>query len=263
MTIILFCGVLLLVTFSINKCMEDGVDFGNLLSIQIIVISILLLMIAVLSIFIMRMVSEPLMKMNSELRDHRKLTLQGASELQELCRTYNRMFTRITTESDKLNYEASHDALTGLYNRKIFEEVRSDDNMEAYTMILMDIDDFKNFNDNYGHDTGDKVLQKMGRIMQENFRSDDYPCRIGGDEFAVIMVRSDERLKDLIINKIDSIRKQMADTSDGLPKATVSAGVAFSDGEEDIYKKADEALYTSKNEGCDRYTFYVEKEKTQ
>ena len=169
---------------------------------------------------------------------------------------YNQKETTME-ERNNLSFEANHDNLTGLYNRKVFEEVRDDTNMNDYTMIVIDIDMFKDFNDNYGHDMGDRILQKMGKALQANFRSNDYPCRIGGDEFAVIVVKTDESFKDLIASKIDNIKEIMADTSDGLPKVTISAGVAFFGGNgDDAYKQADEALYKSKAKGTNEITFY-------
>lgn len=254
---IFFCLALLLVNRYIFISVEKGYEFANLLQIQIVIVVILMIFLIAMGLFNYFLIARPLFQMTRELHNHQKLTLRGSEELCDLGRTYNRMYTQITEERNSLSFEANHDTLTGLYNRKVFEEVRDDTNMSNYTMIVLDIDMFKDFNDRYGHDVGDKILQKMGKVLQSNFRSNDYPCRIGGDEFAVIVVKTDESFKDLILSKIDSIKQSMADTSDGLPEVTVSTGVAFfTAGDGDVYKQADEALYQSKAKGNNEVTFY-------
>ena len=99
----------------------------------------------------------------------------------------------------------------------------------------------------------------MAHAMMQNFRSEDYPCRIGGDEFVVVMVHTDSSLKNVVERKIERIRAYMADTSDGLPKNTISVGIAFPDREnpsEDIFADADAALYRAKDAGRNGYRFY-------
>ena len=71
-------------------------------------------------------------------------------------------------DNTKLSFEATHDALTGLYNRKVFDDMRDKD-IDNYTMIYIDIDYFKQVNDTYGHEIGDKGLQKMAYALHKNF----------------------------------------------------------------------------------------------
>ncbi len=123
----------------------------------------------------------------------------------------------------------------------------------------MDVDNFKNVNDTYGHDTGDKILIKIVQTLKDNFRSIDYICRIGGDEFVVLMVHAEPEMKELLSAKIEQINKTLADTSDGLPPISISAGVAFGTcigDEENIIEKADEALYRIKRSGKNGIAFF-------
>ena len=115
-------------------------------------------------------------------------------------------------------------------------------------------------NDQYGHQTGDLVLQKLSKALQESFRGEDYVCRIGGDEFAVLMVNVGKEMTDLVENKLALIREKVS-VEDGVPPFTLSIGVAFS--EEgltgtDVYSHADAALYKAKENGRNGHAFYEE-----
>ena len=88
---------------------------------------------------------------------------------------------------ERLNFKASHDELTGAYNRSGYELLLSSVDLGSVYMLLFDLDNFKEINDTYGHEVGDKVLIKLVNILKLNFRSDDYVCRIGGDEFVAIV----------------------------------------------------------------------------
>ena len=102
-------------------------------------------------------------------------------------------------------------------------------------------------------------MQKLSKQLTKTFRSSDYACRIGGDEFAVIMTEVTPELSNVVEARVNSVREGMRDTSDGLPVMTLSIGVAFS-GEgmeaEALFKCADTALYEAKEAGRNTYRFY-------
>ena len=126
-------------------------------------------------------------------------------------------------------------------------------------MMLFDIDNFKTINDTYGHETGDKVLVKLVNVIKKNFRDDDYICRIGGDEFVVLMVHSAQVGQKLIARKIESINKDLDETNDGLPTTSISVGIIHGTdalSADELYKKVDTAMYQSKQKGKSTYTFY-------
>lgn len=134
--------------------------------------------------------------------------------------------------------------------------------MQSTYLIVLDVDDFKSVNDNYGHDTGDKVLKKVASTLLDHFRSDDYVCRIGGDEFVVFMVHAENRFEELIKNKVEHINMMLADTADGLPAVSVSAGVSHGSNAaepSELFNQADQAMYITKREGKKGCAFYTAK----
>ena len=125
-------------------------------------------------------------------------------------------------------------------------------------LLIFDIDDFKAINDTHGHEMGDRVLKKVSYALLQNFRADDYVCRIGGDEFVVLMTHSGEQQHNLIINKVNEINHELADTSDGTVPVSISAGVAHGSRFKDsasLFRRADEALYHTKRNGKAGMTF--------
>jgi diguanylate cyclase (GGDEF)-like protein len=166
---------------------------------------------------------------------------------------------------EKIEHLSQRDGLTGLFNHRVFQErlrqelARRDRAPEPLTLVLLDIDHFKQFNDNFGHQAGDAVLKELSQLLTLQCRCDatDICCRYGGEEFAVIMPgltalhaqTTTERLRSAIENHMFGIKSRSSDI-----KVTVSLGVACISGEdmitpEALVKKADEALYRSKKNG--------------
>jgi diguanylate cyclase (GGDEF)-like protein len=173
---------------------------------------------------------------------------------------------------EKIEHLSQHDGLTGLYNHRAFQErlrqelARRDRTPEPLTLVMLDIDQFKQFNDNFGHQAGDSVLKELSSLLATHCRCDatDSCCRYGGEEFAIIMpglttehaALTTERLRNTIEHHAFSIKSR----STGI-RVTVSLGVAcISEKEiiitpEALIKKADEALYRSKKNGRNCVTF--------
>jgi diguanylate cyclase (GGDEF)-like protein len=155
------------------------------------------------------------------------------------------------------------DSLTGLYNRHHLietlagEVARSRRHNRAFTLLIMDIDHFKSYNDTYGHLAGDEALRRTGVLLKESIRSCDYAARYGGEEFILILpeteaedgVETAERIRNLIAEK------DMGSGENPL-KVTISAGVASfpRDGDDphSLMKRADMALYEAKRRGRNR-----------
>ena len=167
----------------------------------------------------------------------------------------------------KLDYSlemAVTDALTGLHNRRymagqLADFVRGSNRGGGSVAVLMiDIDHFKAVNDGFGHDAGDEVLTEFAVRLATNVRAVDLPCRIGGEEFVVVM--PDTRLEDALLIA-DRIRRDVAAApfrvmgSEHL-SVTASVGVAASTGENDtpeaLLKRADEGVYEAKSRGRNR-----------
>lgn len=229
---------------------------------QRILISLLFIMNIVTFGVITLFVVKPLNVYMKCLRDKMRLETQGSYEFKYFAMTYNNIYELNEANEAMLVHRATHDPLTGIMNRSAFDHL-SDMLRKSTTpmaLVLLDVDKFKEINDTHGHEMGDKVLKKLGKLMNTFFRSDDYPIRIGGDEFVVIMNAVDAEGREAIRHKINLINKEMQDTSDGLPVVTLSVGVAFSAKgyNDELYKQADKALYAVKKHGRSGVRFFDE-----
>jgi diguanylate cyclase (GGDEF)-like protein len=155
---------------------------------------------------------------------------------------------------------AETDALTGLYNQRYFHETLRREVLRAQryerklALIVFDVDDFKNINDSIGHLAGDRVLAQAADRLREAVRSVDVPCRIGGDEFAVILPESSAEDADQLYRRVQS---SMRGTSLGgdEERLRLSAGIAelqHGDTAAGLFERADGALYRAKDLGKDR-----------
>lgn len=219
--------------------------------------SVILLVIAGIFYALWRWVIHPINQIVTAMMDNESVKVNGVQEINYLAETYDRLSSMNRASQEKLSYEATHDPLTGIYNRGAFEKYR--DQETNYALILVDVDHFKSINDTFGHDMGDRVLKKVAELLQHRFRSNDYVCRIGGDEFAVIMIHAGSFLKDLEESKIRDVQKTLAHPEGNLPVVTLSVGVAFSDRQnpkETIFKDADSVLYDVKEKGGGDIRFF-------
>ena len=170
--------------------------------------------------------------------------------------------------SERLNSSmttlAMRDFLTGLYNRRAFEEIclrtraSSVRNHQPYSVFLLDIDAFKTINDRYGHSAGDRVLIEVGRTLRSTSREEDFICRWGGDEFFGLLPRADEAQALLVIQRIQEAMGTLSIILDGeAVQLCVSIGIVTDRGEErdfaTITHRADVAMYMAKGSGGNRY----------
>lgn len=241
----------------VSKELETQVLIEHLLTFVLIGI---MLGIVILTSFL---VFRPLRKCVELIRKEHEIPLQGAYEVRFLAKNYNLMYYTTKENENKLNYEANHDKLTGLFNRRGYEFFLSNVDMETSALLIIDLDKFKKINDTHGHEVGDKVIANAARVILNSFRSQDYVCRIGGDEFAVIMIRSDSSMKELITRKINQLNEKLMNPNDeSLPSISCSAGVAFGKygvAVSELFKRADRALYDSKENGRNCVSFYSSK----
>ncbi len=162
------------------------------------------------------------------------------------------------------------DSLTGLFNRRYFEErffeelQRSSRHNLEFSLAMIDIDDFKLFNDTEGHLAGDEILKNISNIAKESLRVIDVISRFGGEEFAVIMPQTDKNEAFLVAERIrKSVKEQISKTWTLFPKdhITITIGISTfpSDGKDrkEMIKNADKALYKGKIEGKDRTVLWT------
>ncbi|MCR9071505.1 MAG: GGDEF domain-containing protein [Alphaproteobacteria bacterium] len=161
--------------------------------------------------------------------------------------------------------EAMTDGLTGIANRKRFDTLLREAASHAMetgtplTLLLLDIDHFKQFNDTHGHVVGDQVLRLVGRLLTECLRDTDAPARFGGEEFAVILPETgleDARgIAERIRKRLNQKRVTRRSSGEDIGVVTISIGVACYDYGESMTKliaRADEALYRAKQNGRNR-----------
>ncbi len=204
---------------------------------------------------------KPVMDAADRIKAGKPLKEIGSEEFKYLAGAYNKMYSRYKHNVEDLNYKASHDELTGVYNRTGYDLLLENLDFKTTCMLMFDIDNFKTVNDTHGHEVGDRVLKKMAGALKRAFRGDDHICRIGGDEFVVFMVNSAVIKKEQLRMKIERINKALADTEDGLPAVSVSVGISFGKDSKDVatmFEKSDEAMYESKKNGKKTMTFYDE-----
>src|SRR5690606_19876475 len=160
----------------------------------------------------------------------------------------------------ELQHQSRTDTLTRMPNRRYFDEVvaaefeRSRRGNGALALLIVDIDHFKQFNDQYGHSRGDEVLRQVAEALGNGVRRGDHVCRFGGEEFALILPGTDGADAAEVA---ESLRSTVASTTTSDAPVTVSIGVASTrdhafDSIDDLFKAADSALYRAKREGRNR-----------
>ncbi len=157
------------------------------------------------------------------------------------------------------------DALTGLYNRYFFEKKFSEEVQRAnrnkipFSIIIFDIDFFKQYNDTFGHEEGDRALVAIARTIRQNIREIDFPFRIGGEEFLILLPYTDSLGAYLVAEKI---RKKVEEIDYLKRKITISGGIAtyFRDtyNPKELFSIADKKLYQAKELGRNRIIFEKE-----
>lgn len=224
-------------------------------------VALLIALVVGVSIALRQVVVKPLKKNDDNVKAGVTLPLEGAYELQQLAETYNDVYEDNLENQKLLRHEADHDALTKVFNRGAFDRLLRlyESGASDYALVIIDVDRFKTINDTYGHAVGDLVLKRIADVVKKRFRSMDYICRIGGDEFAVIMVDISSEQKEVLSSKLNAIRKELTLAEGDVPAVTLSIGIAFSDRENpgaSIFKDADKTLYGVKENGRDGYAFF-------
>lgn len=170
---------------------------------------------------------------------------------------------------ETLYEQSTHDALTGLYNRRQMSNILHNEISHAMNeerplcVAMIDLDHFKRFNDIYGHDAGDHILQEVSKLLKDNLNQNEHPCRFGGEEFLLVLpnVTLDQAYKKLeaLRNKVKNSHFEFNNKT--LPSLTISAGISevptHGKRVREIVKAADEALYYAKKTGRDRVIIYT------
>lgn len=165
----------------------------------------------------------------------------------------------------QLKIEASTDYLTGINNRKYFHERSQQAVKDALeqnrtlSCLMIDIDEFKEINDRYGHDIGDKILKTVAAELRKVIRKNDILCRLGGDEFTILLLDAHRETAQIIANRIiENISRLVERTKKEYFHFTLSIGISClqnDDTVESLWKRADQALYRAKTAGRNIVSF--------
>ncbi len=215
------------------------------------------------------------------LQEYERLTQEYEHMLKQLRRvTKLSDKTTVDLNTDKLDLlgKVQHDALTGIYNRRYLEEnlqkaIKTLSRSGGFlTVMMLDVDFFKKFNDTYGHSAGDDCLKTVANTLSNCIvREDDFVARYGGEEFILVLPNTEEVGARKIAERVlDSMRdcKIPHEKNEAASYITLSIGltcakVEFTQKNEDYIRRADEALYLSKKNGRNRFTFLKFEEASQ
>lgn len=245
---------------SLNEEMETAMDAnsGNLNTAIIVsfVFIFLSICVAVAMVAVTSLqVFNPLIRSIRHIKEDDPIPIQGAYEFRVLAETYNTMREINRRSKDRLKYEVDHDSLTGVLNRRGFEQLHDRVQSERLALMIVDIDNFKHVNDSFGHLVGDQIIISVVGILK-NYFGEDMICRMGGDEFVIVLEDVGAEGKQSIRDAIDNINRQLLQMSGELPAVTLSVGVAFGTAlENNLYLAADDALYHTKQSGKCGVTF--------
>jgi diguanylate cyclase (GGDEF)-like protein len=175
------------------------------------------------------------------------------------------LYAELAVRMRELDALATMDALTGIANRRAFqarldaEIVRTNRYRSPLALLMLDVDHFKSLNDAHGHQAGDQVLQKMGRLLASSSRETDLVARYGGEEFAIILVNADKTAAHVIAERF---RARIEAEPWPYRAVTASIGIASwksaDDSAAEMIRQADQALYFAKNSGRNQVRHFLD-----
>ena len=191
--------------------------------------------------------------------DFQKIIVESPPVSLQFLETMSLRIRNADEQISDLSEKAMRDSLTGLLNRRAFRErlrEESDRSIrygDTFALILLDLDRFKSINDTFGHDTGDTVLSWIGRLLTEHTRAADAPCRVGGEEFAILAPATNSEVAAALCQRLVETVAEAKPPVDFELRVTMSAGYAacpeHTSSPEKLFNIADQALLRAKGEG--------------
>jgi diguanylate cyclase len=188
--------------------------------------------------------------------------IKASEQLKERLDETTSKSENLEKELEKAQLEILIDSLTEMYNRKAFDKKLCEfmdvfqKEKKFFSLIMIDIDHFKHFNDHYGHQLGDQVLKFMGSFLSKELKGKDFAARYGGEEFTILLmgtsVENAYTVADNLRKNLSGVQLKYVKTGQVLGKITISAGIAAireGDTPESLVHRADKALYLAKQNG--------------
>jgi len=194
-----------------------------------------------------------------DISNQKKVDLEKEKINQQL----NEKLHEVQSLQNKLREQAIRDPLTNVFNRRFFDETFDREialtkrASQSLCVLMIDIDHFKQVNDEFGHDQGDRVLRNFGSLLMKNTRVSDVVCRYGGEEFIILFINLDIEHALLRANQLREAFREMCLKDTKLKKElTISIGLSsypkHGESKLSLIRKADEAMYVAKNSGRNR-----------
>lgn len=244
---------------------EAFAQIVHLRNVTLLVVAILLLVVGTVGYRLGSLIVRPLDRLTTAAAQISTgnlsvgLPATGAGEVGYLTSVFNDMVDSLRTSRTELERLSTTDPLTGLFNRRHLMKLLGDEVVRArrhnhlFSILMVDVDHFKEYNDSHGHQAGDQVLQRVGAVLKESTRGSDFAARYGGEEFLVLLSETGVDGAKLAAERI---RQRMRTQPMNGRNVTVSVGLAsfpsHGDTGEAIIARADAALYEAKRAGRDR-----------
>ena len=242
----------------------------RLRNLAFLVIGVLLVIIAVVAYWLTALIARPLRRLTSAAAQVSagdlpvELPAGGGGEVGYLTQVFNTMVESLRKHHDELERLSTTDTLTGLSNRRHLMSLLAQELERAkradrsFSILMLDVDHFKKYNDTHGHQAGDEVLARIGTVLRNSIRPYDCAARYGGEEFLVMLSGTS---LDPARESAERIRKQVRAEQFEAESVTISIGVAeypsHGDAAKSVIGEADAALYEAKRAGRDRVTCAV------
>ena len=242
-----------------NRAMQTAQQVQKVMGRQKLLV-FLLVVVALAALLLNRMlIISPIQRSVENLDKREPMPVEGSYEVRHLANVYNEVLKDNAEKTEALSYAATHDALTGLLNRAEFDRLYKELKEEKIGIMVADVDHFKQFNDEFGHRTGDQVLKAVAGKLTEHFREEDRICRIGGDEFCIVMPGLGQDHAETVTERVRQINHELQESLSELPPVTISAGFAFWDRPNpggSIFRDADNTLLSVKKTRTDCCAVY-------
>lgn len=216
-----------------------------------------------------QLINSRLQTISQQIQAHNQLEQQEREKVDRELRVLSEKLKDMEAESgelrerlDQAQHRATRDPLTGLANRLAFEEridleiARYRRTLQAFSLIVWDVDFFKAINDTYGHKSGDKALVAIAKLLSKHCRQSDFVARFGGEEFVMLLPDTDAQAALSVAEKLRAIVGNSGFVANGNRLAiTISGGIsqfAANDTQETIFDRADKGLYQAKQNGRNR-----------